>query len=192
MQCSVYTPPLPFVDVTLDPITDSCAGEVGLRAIFSLSGEPPYRLHYSVQKGHDRAIKRAKTIRASRDELELRPEQVGDFTYKFLSLDDNNYNDIRIDKTYTQTVHPLAGVQFSEKGKEKKVWSCEGTEGAEEKVKLPIDLKGLPPWSVDYRIVGQKEVVSVKDIKKTKFDLDVKIPARIAQSGGSFTVSIGK
>lgn len=79
----MYTPPLPTVDLSLDPITDACAGEVGLRAMFSLSGEPPYRVHYTVLNGaNGKPQKRTKTIKLSRDELELRPDQTGEFVYE--------------------------------------------------------------------------------------------------------------
>lgn len=135
-QCTVYTPVQPTVDVSLEPITDSCAGEVGLKAAFSLSGEPPYRIHYSVQHGNSRPVKKVKHIRLSREEMELKPEQTGDFTYTFISLDDANYNNIAIGKTVQQTVHPLAGVAFTNAGKGQKVFSCEGDE-----VQVPIKLK---------------------------------------------------
>lgn len=135
-QCTVYTPPLPTVDLSLEPITDSCAGEVGLKASFSLSGEPPYRVHYSIQHGSSRPVKKTKTVTLSREELELRPEAIGEFTYQFISVDDANYNDIEIGRTVEQTVHPLAGVSFSNAGKGQKVWSCEGDE-----IEVPIELK---------------------------------------------------
>jgi nucleoporin POM152 len=135
-QCSVYTPALPTADLSLEPITDSCAGEVGLKATFSLSGEPPYRVHYSIQHGSSRPVKKTKTVRLSREEIELRPDDTGEFTYQFLSVDDANYNGIEIGKTVKQTVHPLAGVSFANAGKGQKVWSCEGDE-----IQVPIMLK---------------------------------------------------
>jgi nucleoporin POM152 len=181
---------LPTVDVSLDPITDSCAGEVGLRAIFSLSGEPPYRLTYSVQHGSSRPLRKTRTIRLSREEIEFKPEQTGEFTYRFESLDDKNYESIRIDREVRQVVHPLAGVRFEQAGKgEHKVWSCESQGDA---VAIPIELKGIAPWRVDYKIVGQKEVYTAESISETKHSLDVKIPPKIAKSGGSFTLSIGR
>lgn len=144
-QCSVYTPPLPTVEMSLEPITDSCAGEVGLKAGFSLSGEPPYRIHYSIQHGSSRPVKKTKTVRLSREELELRPDITGEFTYTFISMDDANYNDIEIGRTVKQTVHPLAGVAFTNAGKGQKVWSCEGDE-----IQVPIELKvsSLPCSSI--------------------------------------------
>ena len=173
------------MELSLDPITDACAGEVGLKAIFSLSGEPPYRIKYSIQHGpHGRAQTYTKTIRLSRDELELKPEQTGDFTYTFHTLEDANYKDILIDRTIKQTVHPLAGVKFSNAGKEKKVWSCEG-----DSITVPIELNGIAPWKVEYRLVGQKDILSAQNISNTNYDLLIKIPNKIAKSGGAFTVS---
>lgn len=101
-----------------------------------MSGEPPYRVHYSVQHGTSKPVKKTKTVRLSREELELRPEAIGEFTYQFISIDDANYNDIEIGRTVKQTVHPLAGVSFSNAGKGQKVWSCEGDD-----IQVPIELK---------------------------------------------------
>lgn len=186
LQCTVYTPARPTVDVSLDPITDACAGEVGLKAIFAMSGEAPYRILYSVQHGSSRPVQKTKTIRLSREEMEFRPEQTGSFTYKFISLSDANYDSIPIDRVVQQTVHPLAGVKFSEAGKEQRVWSCEG-----DKVQVPVELKGIAPWKVEYKVVGEKDVITVNDVRDIKHTLDVTIPPKTAKQGGSFTVSIG-
>lgn len=132
----MYTPALPTADLSLVPITDSCAGEVGLRATVSLSGEPPYKLHYTVQHGQSRPVRKSKVIRPSRDEIEFRPEQTGDFTYRFESLDDKNYEGIVLDREIKQTVHPLAGVKFEQAGKEQKVWSCQG-----DSLQVPLQLR---------------------------------------------------
>ena len=140
-QCRVYTPSLPTADLSLVPITDSCAGEVGLRASVSLSGEAPYKLHYTVQHGSSRPLKKTKLIRLSRDEIELRPEQTGEFAYRFERLDDKNYEGIKIDREVKQTVHPLAGVKFAQAGKEQKVWSCEG-----DRIQVPLELKVWTPY----------------------------------------------
>lgn len=93
-------------------------------------------MHYSIQHGSSRPIKKTKTVTLSREELELRPEATGEFTYQFISIDDANYKDIEIGRTVKQTVHPLAGVAFSNAGKGQKVWSCEGDE-----IQVPIELK---------------------------------------------------
>lgn len=96
-----------------------------------------------MQHGSSRPLKKTKLIRLSRDEIELRPEQTGEFIYRFERLDDKNYEGIKIDREVKQTVHPLAGVNFAQAGKEQKVWSCEG-----DRIQVPLELK------VDYASNG--------------------------------------
>lgn len=67
------------------------------------------------------------------------------------------------------------------------MWSCEG-----ERVSVPIELSGISPWTVHYKIVGQKNVHTVEGVQDAKTNLDVAIPPKIAKHGGSFTLSLGK
>jgi nucleoporin POM152 len=162
-----------------------------LRAIFSLTGEAPYKISYSVTHGSGRPTEYTKTIRSgSRDELELRPEQTGEFTYEFISLQDKNYDSIPIGKTVKQVVHPLAGVKFVNPGKERSFWSCDGEAAADKTIKVPIELKGTAPWTLEYRILGNKQPFTVAEITQAKLNLDVPIPSKVLKNGGSFTVSI--
>ena len=48
-QCFVLTVPKPKADINFEPITDVCAGEVGVKAHMLLTGEPPFEIGYYVR-----------------------------------------------------------------------------------------------------------------------------------------------
>jgi hypothetical protein len=117
-----------------EPVTDQCAGSIGLRAHVQLSGEPPFRLQYQVTHVDDskrkRTTKHTKTIMQTRDEILFQPEQVGHFTWEAVKIEDAAYmgsNGVDVKKglfSGSTEVRPLASAAWK-KGSDD-IKSCEG------------------------------------------------------------------
>ncbi|MBW0477738.1 hypothetical protein O181_017453 [Austropuccinia psidii MF-1] len=183
--CLVVEQPLPEIDLNFTTITDQCSGEIGLRANFLLKGKPPFELHYLISQSGRSPQRKSKVIQYSRDELFIQPDSPGQFEYSFIRLDDQYYQDVKIiGKTIKQTVHPLAQAKFIQGGRDKIIWSCSG-----ETVKAEIELKGAPPYTVAYQILGEAPQV-VHGILSTHTTLDINIPKRYIKKGGNFIVSL--
>ena len=105
---------------------------------------------------------------------------------QFISVDDSNYAGIPIGKSIDQVVHPLSDVRFTQSGQQQKVWSCEG-----DQVKVELQLRGVAPWSVEYKVVGQRQATTIKNIQSSPYAFDVTIPSKIAKNGGAFSLSLG-
>lgn len=184
-SCIVVEQPIPTIEFNFTSITDQCSGEIGLKANFLLTGKPPFKLHYLVSQSGRSTQKKIKVIQHSRDEILIQPDSPGDFEYKFVQLDDQYYNGIKIpDQSIKQIVHPLAQAKFTRGGKDENIWSCDG-----ETVEAEIELKGAPPYTIVYQILGEK-AHTVKDINSARAVLDVDIPSQYITKGGSFTLSL--
>ncbi|KAG0152559.1 hypothetical protein CROQUDRAFT_650003 [Cronartium quercuum f. sp. fusiforme G11] len=184
-SCLVLEQPPPTIDLNFSSITDQCSGEIGLKASFLLKGKPPFRLHYTISQLGRSIQTKIKTIQHARDEIVIQPDSPGHFEYNFIKLDDAYYDDIKIlDKSIKQVVHPLAQARFLRGGKDENVWSCDG-----ETVEAEVELKGAPPYTLVYQILGEK-LQTVKDIESSYAVLNVSIPSQYVTKGGSFTLSL--
>lgn len=183
--CLVIEQPTPTIDLNFTSITDKCSGEIGLHANFLLTGKPPFRLHYLISQLGRPPQQKVKVIQHSRDEILIQPDSPGQFEYSFIRLDDQYYQGIEIiGKTIKQTVHPLAHARFLRGGKDENIWSCSG-----ESVQAEIELKGAPPYSVVYQILGESSQ-TMEGISTSYATLDIGIPERYIKKGGSFVVSL--
>lgn len=183
--CSVVEQPTPTIDLNFTSITDKCSGEIGLQANLLLTGKPPFRLHYLISQVGRQPQAKVKVIQHSRDELLIQPDSPGQFEYSFVRLDDQYYQGVEIvGKTIKQTVHPLAHARFVRGGRDENIWSCSG-----ESVEADIELKGAPPYSVTYQILGEKPQV-IGGISSSYATLDIAIPQKYVKKGGSFIVTL--
>ncbi|KAA1138326.1 hypothetical protein PGTUg99_030566 [Puccinia graminis f. sp. tritici] len=183
--CSVVEQPTPTIDLNFTSITDKCSGEIGLQANFLLTGKPPFKLHYLISQVGRSPQAKVKVIQHSRDEILIQPDSPGQFEYSFIRLDDQYYQGVEIiGKTIKQTVHPLAHARFVRGGKDENIWSCSG-----ESVEADIELRGAPPYSVTYQILGE-EPKMIGGISSSYATLDVAIPQKYIKKGGSFIVTL--
>ncbi|OAV99399.1 hypothetical protein, variant [Puccinia triticina 1-1 BBBD Race 1] len=183
--CSVIEQPTPTIDLNFTSITDKCSGEIGLQANFLLTGKPPFKLHYLISQVGRQPQAKVKVVQHSRDELLIQPDSPGQFEYSFIRLDDQYYQGVEIvGKTIKQTVHPLAHARFVRGGKDENIWSCSG-----ESVEAHIELRGAPPYSVAYQILGEEPKV-IGGISTSYATLDIAIPQRYIKKGGSFIVTL--
>ena len=101
----------------------------------TLSGEPPFRLHYQLaytdEHKRSKTTKHVKTITQLREEIIFQPEQVGQYTWEAIKLEDAAYVGKKavdlpkgVYKSSTQ-VHPLASVAWRKPGSDD-VRSCQG------------------------------------------------------------------
>ncbi|TIA87288.1 hypothetical protein E3P99_03255 [Wallemia hederae] len=193
--CGVKTTPKPTIDMDIRTIED-CSGEVGIRALMTLTGEAPFKLAYLVEFGNE-AKRVEKRIMSSRDELSLTPEREGKYKYTFLSLSDRHYRDIALGEkgkgiTATQVVHPLADAHFAESSNKRTVWSCEGGH-----VDVNVEFKGSGPWTLEYQTTGTSASSITKPVTYTQADIrdrhhtiTVPIPEEIDRLGGQFMISL--
>ncbi|KAM0788621.1 hypothetical protein ACM66B_001740 [Microbotryomycetes sp. NB124-2] len=189
-MCNVVLQPRPTLVSAFEPLYDVCKSQVGAIAALHLSGVPPFVVNYDLiqhtSNGPRRSARR-KTISSSRDEIRLEPGP-GDWEYKFTSIDDHFYKDVRLssDKQYSlrQTVQLVSDAQWRNVRQKRVIHACEG-----ETFTAEVELKGAGPWTLEYSILGQpKQVVS--DIKSSPLAIDVTIPKPIADRGGVFSLSL--
>ena len=150
---SVIYQPEPSVDLNFLPITDECAGSIGLRAQVALTGEAPFKLHFKVTSkpgnGNKRNIKtteQIRTINNAHDEIVFQPDQVGEFIWEATRLEDAVYTGnsaISLTKQqlrYTTEIHPLASARWLKEGPSE-IRSCEGEgETIDAQVELKVSL----------------------------------------------------
>ncbi|BFZ56853.1 hypothetical protein PYCC9005_003901 [Savitreella phatthalungensis] len=182
-SCVVFTPPRPSLSVAFEPISDQCAGSIGLLADLTLTGTPPFEVAWRESKG-GRAIVHRKRIDRSRQQLRFLPEEAGSFSYEFFSLDDAVYKGIDVSGQGLQqqvSVYPLAGAQFADRLPRR---CCMG-----DAVKLPVRLVGTGPWTLEYELIsssGKRE--HFKQIGLRDFLYEIVTPPMTL--GGQHTVSL--
>lgn len=191
--CEVVDVPPPRADIHFESIEDPCAGTVGVKALSTLEGEPPFRLHYEMQRPGHAATRHVRVVEAqTRDELEFWPSTEGPVTYRFLSLDDANYRGMPLDgPSFTQLVHPLASAAFvgaAHTGQDVVVRSC-----GQSSVTANVELRGTGPFDLTYSMRGARgEPVEheVRGLTGPLAALDLALPADVLRQQGRATVSL--
>lgn len=131
--------PEPTVDIQINPMTDDCAGSIGLRIQAVFSGEPPFRLSYNVKSragdtdSHAKpsSTNYVKTFNNAREEIVFQPDQVGEFVWQATKLEDAVYHGEKaiplteLGLSQTTTVYPLASARWK-KDAQTDIRSCEG------------------------------------------------------------------
>ncbi|CAH7685401.1 hypothetical protein BY996DRAFT_4583365 [Phakopsora pachyrhizi] len=184
-SCLVVEQPMPSVELNFTTITDQCSGEIGLKANMILTGKAPFSIHYLISQAGRSPQQKVKIIQHSRDEILIQPDSPGHFEYRFVRLDDQYYQNVKIvEKTIKQTVHPLAQAKFVKGGRDENIWSCSG-----ETVAVEIELKGASPYSIVYQIQGESPR-TVNNLNSSRATIDISIPKQYVKKGGSFLLSL--
>ena len=129
-QCPAVYQAEPSIELGFVPITDECAGSVGLRAQYTVTGEPPFKLHYRISHGSS-TRDLVKTFTSYRDEIVFQPEQLGQFTWQAVKLEDSLYKGDRAIQLASRKllqkteIHPLASASFHSSSV-KEAHSCDG------------------------------------------------------------------
>ncbi|ORX43789.1 hypothetical protein BCR36DRAFT_360594 [Piromyces finnis] len=166
----------PEVEITKEPIYESCPDPIGMRFNVTFVGEPPFKLKYSYTNENTGESKIENIIsNQSRFIFNGTPKVPGKYAYSFLSLNDANYFNVPVNITETTfPVHPPSDAIFL---KTDKIYSCVG-----ETVTLPIRLSGTGPWSLTYDILYGRIRTSktISNISSSNYDL---ITEKFDQSG---------
>ncbi|KAG5355856.1 Nucleoporin POM152 [Yarrowia sp. B02] len=183
-ECHVYVPPKPSLSVEFTDIQDQCAGPVGATAELAFTGQPPFHAVYrTVRDGQVIDTQKISTHRL-RHQLKFKPQSAGTYTYEIVSFSDAVYKQPQETSfTKKQTIRVLAGA-FFDKSIARQRFVCSG-----ESVDLPVTLRGLPPFTLEYEIVhGSSRRVphTVKDIKDEKHVIST---SGLSQ-GGQYTISL--
>lgn len=171
--------PPPQVNITLRPISDACAGPVGVHAHASfLSGTPPYTLTYHVHGGGQdlERMWRADTREADIT-LDVPPQVLarrgrkgagGEVQYAFRALRDKYYDFAALDgPKMTQTVHPplLASLASSQM---RYASTC-----LNDTLTARIGLSGSGPLTVTYSVSGPEQGSVIHTVEGLQPGLDV-------------------
>lgn len=188
-QCFVLPVPKPKAEIKFEPITDACAGEVGVKAHMLLTGEPPFEIGYYVRypatwsQPQNLLRKYEKvTIHKTRYDLDLRPRSSGTHTYHFADITDKNYRNVKIDFSTTQNVFPASEVKFIT-SPHSQIRAC-----VEEKVTAEVEFEGIGPWKLEYEIVygDVREPFTVENIKDNRYE----ISSPVLSTGGRHLISL--
>lgn len=189
--CEVVDVPPPRASIHFESIDDPCAGTVGVKALSVLEGEPPFKLVYEVQRAGQAAQRHVRVVQAqSRDMLEFWPSTEGEVTYRFLSLDDANYQRVPLDgPSFTQRVRPRADAAFVTGASHDAVVSSCGQASAH----ADVSLSGPGPYELTYAIRGASGLPierTATNLSSGRNTLDLALPDDVLQQRGRATVSL--
>ncbi|KAF8560070.1 hypothetical protein OG21DRAFT_1502415 [Imleria badia] len=189
--CKVVEKPMPMAEIEWKRIHE-CSGDTGVSASLVFHGTPPFQVYYRTQRDNEEPRDLFKTFTSSRSELTLQPEHSGHYFYTFLHLSDANYRKVELKgPSIDQIVHPLAAADFiptASTGRPRRmVNSCSGN-----MVDVEVDLRGTPPWNLELDIVGPRTTdrLEIRDIKSSPTRIQVPIPSKVDQEGGTFEVDL--
>ena len=185
-SCFLQNPPEPSIKLQTEEIFDKCAHKaIGLRVGLDLTGTPPFRVHYLVERrGEGHGQTQQISIAGLRGQLELTPPTAGHYTYRFTDISDATYNSFSIrdqNLVLEQDVKPSAYASFV--GLSAKQNIC-----IDQSVRFKVALRGEGPFSVEYELVrGNKRIpYKISDIQSNEVDIET-----IALSkGGDYTLSL--
>ncbi|GAA5975583.1 hypothetical protein JCM10908_005209 [Rhodotorula pacifica] len=190
-SCSVVVQPVPTLETSFTPVHDVCNAETGMIASLHLTGAPPFAVHYTVTglsgPGSPRTMHHTHRVSHSRDEIRFEPGP-GEWEYQFKSVDDAFYRNLPLEGSaglvHRQSVPVVGDAKWRNAEQGKTVHSCEG-----ETVQVEVELQGVPPWEIEYSVVGQK-TRTISGIAKSPHAFDIEIPSSIAKHGGQFALSL--
>ncbi|KAF8600877.1 hypothetical protein BDV93DRAFT_496344 [Ceratobasidium sp. AG-I] len=165
--CRVVEVPLPRAEIQVERIHE-CSGDVGIHAIFTMDGTPPFLVHYTTTDRKDTTQSQQRYLGA-RGELKLQPNKSGTYTYSFDSISDAHYSRVPMEgagRTVTQVVHPLASAKF----KDASVDVC----GDNPEIEVALQLEGVSPWKVEMQIGS--EIMKFEGLKEKVEKVKVTIP----------------
>ncbi|KAJ7110070.1 hypothetical protein C8R44DRAFT_271693 [Mycena epipterygia] len=184
--CTVVEKPKPTAEIEWKKIHE-CSGDTGVSASLVLRGTPPFQVYYRVQRDAESPRELSRTFPTSRGELPIQPAQAGHYTFTFTHISDANYRRVELNgPSIDQAIHPLASAAFA--GPQKRMLSsCAGS-----LVDIDVDLRGTGPWNLEVRVVSPtgSETLQIEDIKTPKKTIQIPIPERVDQDGGTFDIDL--
>ncbi|THV07501.1 hypothetical protein K435DRAFT_959584 [Dendrothele bispora CBS 962.96] len=187
--CTVVERPRPTAEIEWKKIHE-CSGDTGVSASLVMHGTPPFHVYYRVQKDSEPSREVSKRFESSRGHFTLQPEHSGHYTFTFTHISDANYQKVELDgPSIDQIIHPQASAEFvgSSRNKKKDISICEGS-----MINADVELRGSGPWNLEVQIVGPKssEIVKFDSIENARKTLQIPVPTKINQDGGSFEVDL--
>ncbi|KAG0053627.1 hypothetical protein BGZ83_000768 [Gryganskiella cystojenkinii] len=183
-DCAVTVASLPTVDIVSHPINDSCVGAIGVTVDATFTGEGPWKVCYDVYRDNRLlATDVCPTSTKPRLNLDLKPDQSGNFEYRFKSVSDKNYgNQAVIAPPIFQNIHPQPSAKFRDTESLK---TCKGSSAD-----LDVELSGTGPWDIEYRIIRgtESQLLTLRNI--TKKSARLTLPP--FEREGTYSVDLGK
>lgn len=184
-SCLLLNPPSPELYIQAQRLSDKCADtEIGQLVDMDLTGTPPFVVHYEIIQNKQRKSFKAK-IDGLRHQLELRPTEAGQITYRFTSIEDSVYGPRSLtdnkNLTLTQIVKPPASAYLA-KGSRKSV-AC-----IEERLTTDVLLQGEPPFTLEYELIhnGKRKQHKVEDIHGDMYTISTDPLVQ----GGEYTLAL--
>lgn len=183
-SCLLLNPPKPQLSIHAESINDKCAGNsIGLMVDLDLIGTPPFVVQYdTVVKG--RTTSERVEIPGLRHQLELRPKNAGQFTYRFTFIDDAVYKREKLDDkslSLEQNVKPPASAYLRRPSDI--IDAC-----IEEPVVMNVELSGEKPFTLEYELIhdGKRKKQKIPNI-----DTDVyRIKTDPLINGGEYSLAL--
>ncbi|KAI1316684.1 hypothetical protein EDD11_009640 [Mortierella claussenii] len=184
-DCSVTVATRPTVDIVSHPINDSCVGAIGVTVDATFTGEAPWRVCFQGWRNND-PVSRPECYKSSKPRLnlELKPGLPGNYEYKFTTVSDKNYENIKVDlPSIFQNIHPQPSAVFVDN--QSGVKTCRGANKT-----LDVELYGTGPWDIEYRVIRGTEIklFTERNIKDKRTTL--RLPA--FEREGMYSVDLGK
>lgn len=188
--CLLSNPPEPSLATSHSDIPDRCARKsVGLSVNMDLSGTPPFRVGYSIQRIGDKATRHSERFDRHHGQLELRPPLAGHYIYQFDTISDAVYKKPRAvqgnDLTLEQDIIPPASARFADSGRYRKV--CIG-----EPVSFDIEILGdSGPFVLEYELLHNGGRRKPQRMKLTGIeDRSYTITTDELKDGGQYTLAL--
>ncbi|GAA5967177.1 hypothetical protein JCM11641_000463 [Rhodosporidiobolus odoratus] len=194
-SCTLALQALPTLSATFAPLTDVCSSETGLLSTLHLTGAAPYIVHYSITRlsspssrpanHHSKPKTYSKRIPHSRSEVRLEPPGPGEWEYRFLTIEDRFYKEVKVEGDKfrrRQVVNERGTARWSRR--EKTVHECEGDE-----VAVDVELEGTAPWTISYSVVGSAPT-TLTGITSSRHTFSIPIPSNLRKNGGHFSLSL--
>ena len=183
-SCILRNPPEPQLSLSKEEIFDKCAGSpIGLRVDLDLIGTPPFDIRYRMtRKGQKHYTDERERVDGLRGQIELTPNQAGDYTYDFVEISDAVYKLQKLKGIMLQqSVKPAASARFIGAGIPK--ISC-----IDDAVSFSIALTGEGPFAIEYEIVhgGRRAKYAMNNITEDTME----ISTESLKDGGDYTLAL--
>lgn len=183
-SCLLLNPPEPQLTISSENINDKCAGNsIGLLVDLDLVGTPPFVVRYDIITKSGTESEQIK-VDGLRSQIELRPKNAGQFTYRFTSVDDAIYKGHSLGGkglSLQQDVKPPASAFLRKPYRP--IDAC-----IEEPVEMNVELFGEKPFTLEYELIheGKRKKERVSDI-----EMDVhRITTEALAKGGEYSIAL--
>lgn len=182
----------PVMDIKMIPLVGECKDHVeGVYLDLTYQGEaPPWELHLQeIFTGSQRSkpIENLMKVTASSPfhRYTWKPRRPGEYHVKAIRIFDSVYVDGRpLDFSFKQTVLPIPEAAFDHRWSESNGIGCRGQAA---NIQIPINLNGIPPWTLHYNITSSHDGRSEAFAKICPSD-QTSLTFDFSDKGGDFVV----